>query len=130
MATYQLGDGDDLVTLIVDINTVGLAASRAIVIQVSPTSLGVAVANSVNASGDISRKNIGDRNNLKNKRLSILTKIDLWGDRQQREDQFNSITATYAVNGGIQGLTVFQTPQRSVDSDFRSVLLHQAVDFN
>ncbi|MCZ4222168.1 hypothetical protein [Pedobacter rhodius] len=129
MGTYKTGDGQTEISLSVDINTLGLAASRAIVLLISDPSSAKAVAHSENATGDIAKKIIGTSNGLQNRRLSILTKVDLLdSDLEQRKAQYNNITANYVLSGGTDGSVTFNTPLKSVDAKYKTALIHQPID--
>jgi hypothetical protein len=129
MDTYQVGNGAQEIKLAVDINTLGLAASRAIVLDLSSPAPGVTVGVSSNATGDILERGIGAADSLKNKRLSILTKIDLiGGDPTANRAESERLTGAYILNHGAQGIKVFDTPQKTVADDFSSVVLFQIID--
>src|SRR4051812_34529729 len=101
MNSYQVGSGTNNIILAADINTVGLAASRAIVLVVSGNDPGTPVAHSVDATGDIQTQSIGQPATLKGQRLSVFTKIDLLGpDAATRQQEAQNLGATYTLSGG------------------------------
>lgn len=111
MEQYNIGTSTNQIKLHADINTIGLAASRAIVLLVSGTGSGTAVAHSVNATGDIPRQNIGGGQALKGLRLSVFTKISLTGvDQSTREIEAKQVTASYTLDGGDDGVQTYNTP--------------------
>jgi hypothetical protein len=129
MHTYNLGSGVQPIQLMVDISTLGLAASRAILVEVNSSMPGVSVAHSNDATGDIPATGIGAPVNLKNKRLSIFTKVDIIGDElETRKKEFEGITARYTLSNGPDGEVVFSDPQKTIDQNYFSALIHQHID--
>jgi hypothetical protein len=80
MVSYLVGNGTQQIKMAVDIDTFGLAASRAVVFDIATQDPSNKVGCSTNATGDISQTQIGQTVSMQNKRLSIITKIDLIGD--------------------------------------------------
>ncbi len=111
-----------------DIDTIGLAASRAIIIDINSPGPGSPVAHSENATGDIAQKEIGNADAVKNKRLSILTKIDLIGDLEARKTESKRLTGKYTLSGGEDGLKEFNDPIKTVHDNFSTVFLHKPID--
>ena len=128
MDTYQVGNGTQQINLAVDINTLGLAASRAIVLDLSSPAPALTVGVSSNATGDIQEKEIGTGDSLKNMRLSILTKIDLIGDQESNRTESERLTGIYSLNSGAEGFKMFDKPEKTVAADFSSVVLFQIID--
>lgn len=112
--TYNIGSITNQISLEADIDTVGLAASRAIVLDVNGTDRGTAVAHSVDATGAIAEQNIGDKSTLKGLRLSVFTKITLTGDDATgRATEADAIGGTYKLNGGDDGAKTFTNPTKT-----------------
>jgi hypothetical protein len=128
MSTYDVGKGSQQIRLAVDIDTIGLAASRAIIVDLNSADPAKPVAHSENATGDIAQKQIGTAKGLKNKRLSILTKIDLIGDPGDLKKECERITGKYILDDGKEGHVVFNDPQKVVADDFSTVILFKQID--
>lgn len=128
MSSYHVGHGQQQVKLAADIDTFGLAASRAITLDLHSPDPSVTVAHSFNATGDIPRKEIGTPLTLTGKRLSILTKIDLIGSLEERKAESKRITARYFLDDGADGYKVFDDPEKTVAQDFSSVVLFKVID--
>jgi hypothetical protein len=106
--TYNIGNSTSQITLEADINTVGLAATRAFVLDVAGTDPGTAVAHSNDASGNLPPQPIGDFNLLKGKRLTVFTKISLTGsDATTRATEAQSVSGIYILSGGDDGTQTF-----------------------
>ena len=128
MDKYKAGNGTKHVKLTVDINTLGLAASRAIVIDLNSPAPGKSVAQSIDATGDIPKKAIGSAKSLQGKRLSVLTKIDLLGSDDERKKESERITAKYILDDGADGHVEFDKPTKTVHNNFTTVFLHKPID--
>ena len=129
MSTYQVGDGPTQIKLAVDLDTVGLAASRALVLDLNSSDPSITVGKSLDATGDIPRKDIGTAASLKNKRLSILTKIDLIaGSTADKKRESERLTMKYILEDGSQGHAAFTDPDKIVADDFSTVILFKEVD--
>jgi hypothetical protein len=129
MDTYKVGNTLDQIKLEVDISTFGLAASRAILVDLNSPAPGISVASSQDATGDIGKTEIGKAKNIKNRRLSIFTKIDLLGDDvAARKLESENLTGKYTLDGGPNGSEVFGTPIKTVDDEFLTVFLHKPID--
>ena len=126
--SYDVGKDPNRISLMVDIDTIGLAASRATVIDLASTDPATSVAHSVNATGDIAEQEIGTAKTLKNKRLSILSKIDLIGDKDENEKESKRIAVKYYLNGGKDGYLYFDDPVKVVADDFSTVFLLMQID--
>ncbi|PTR00909.1 hypothetical protein C8P68_101138 [Mucilaginibacter yixingensis] len=73
---YKIGNSHNSINLQADIHTVGAAASKASITSLDDDSdAGVAVARSVDATGDIESQPIGDYRSLKGKLLNVWTEI-------------------------------------------------------
>ena len=129
MSTYKVGKGTKQITLAADIDTFGLAASRAIVLDIKTNDPEVKVGHSVDATGDISRTDIGTCEVLKGKRLSIMTKIDLVGDKASRKKEAERLGAKYILDEGAEGLQVFTDPDKEISDDGTTVILYKEIDF-
>jgi hypothetical protein len=106
--TYNIGDSVGQITLEADISTVGLAASRAFVLDVLSNDPGTAVAHSNDATGNIASQSIGDFNLMKRKRLTVFTKISLTGaDATTRAKEAASVSGIYILSGGDDGMQTY-----------------------
>jgi hypothetical protein len=122
--TYEIGNCDSEISLSADIDTIGLAASRANVIKDGGAT---AVAESVDASGDIPTKNIGNCKSLKGSRLQVFTKISLTGsDAAQRAEEANRLSGTYTLDGGDGGQQTY--PHSTKDYVDPNVFLQFLID--
>src|SRR5687768_5201823 len=118
MDTYQTGTGTQDINLTVDITTIGFAATRAITIDLSSDAPGIPVGNSGDASGDINDKPIGSASSLAGRRLSVLTRIDLFGSLEERKAEFERIVANYKLENGEEGDKVFDDPIKTAHNSF------------
>jgi hypothetical protein len=128
MDSYKAGSGPQQIVLTVDIDTFGLAATRAVVVDMQSTDPGNTVAVSDNATGDIPPAPIGSADSLKGKRLSVFTKIDLLGDEASRKKEIKRLSGTYILDNGIDGHKVFGKPEKIVTDDLFTVFLHKKID--
>lgn len=132
MDSYKIGDDSLTIKLSADIIVVaGLAASRAIVLDVEGTEPGIPVAHSKDATGDIKPANsINEADPLNGKRLSIFTKIDLLGSsKEERQKEFDRINAIYTLSGGDDGDKDFDSPDKfEQDDDFFVAFLNKNID--
>ena len=128
MSTYRVGSGTSQITLEVDINTFGLAASRAIVLNILSQDPETTVGHSLNATGDIPLKDIGTRDFLVGKRLSIMTKIDLLGDLPERKKEAERLSAKYTLDQGPNGPLSVSDPMKVISKDFKTVILYREFD--
>jgi hypothetical protein len=129
MHTYTLGTGTEPIRLSVDISTLALAASRVLLVDLNSTSPGVSLALSADASGDILLTDIGLPETLRNKRLSIFTKVDITGsDPVERKKEFDGIQATCVISNGAGGEVTFSDPQKTVDDNYLSAMVIQLID--
>jgi hypothetical protein len=108
---YSIGTSRNGVSLEADINTIGVATSRAVTIQLTNAYYATEVACSTDATGEIPKQIIGDYSLLKGNYLSVLTKISLAGnDAAARAAEAMSIKATYILEGGEAGTQVYNNP--------------------
>lgn len=128
METYQVGTGNQQVKLAVDIDTFGLAASRAIIFDPNSTEPSINVGTSANASGDISQTQIGLAASLQKKRLSVLTKIEIIGDVEFKRKECQRLSGKYILDDGSEGHKVFNNPEKTVADDFSGVVLTILID--
>jgi len=125
--TYNIGTGTGQITLEVDISTVGLAATQAIVIKVSGDDDGTKVASSDDATGNIPSQPIGDFDLLKGKRLTVFTKISLTdSDPVARANQAAATSGIYILDGGDGGTQTYTNTTR--DYKDPNVFLNCLVD--
>ncbi|MGB4846188.1 MAG: hypothetical protein WBP16_17095 [Ferruginibacter sp.] len=126
--SYDVGKDSSRIALMADIDTIGLAASRATVLDLSSTDPSESVAHSVDATGDIAEQEIGTGKTLKKKQLTILTKIDLIGDKEAKKKESERISAKYYLDGGKDGYLYFDDPIKVVADDFSTVFLLMEID--
>ena len=129
MNTYNAGTGPQQISLAVDIDTIGLAASRAIVVDVI-AGTGAAVAHSVDATGDIALVAIGSASSLQGKRLTVFTRIDLLGpDINERKKEFNRLSGSYSLSGGQAGNQNYKSVDKTaIDNTYVTIFLNQNID--
>jgi hypothetical protein len=129
MQTYTVGSGTASIQLKVDISTLGLAASRAIVVDLHSSAPGVSVAHSNDATGDIQDTSIGLPENLKVRRLSIYTKVDITGNNLElRKKEYEEISASYVLSNGEDGLVIYKEPHKNVDENYQVAMVIQHID--
>ena len=129
MATYQVGNGTQQIKMAVDIDTFGLAASRAVVFDTATNDPTHKVGCSTNATGDIPQTQIGQAISLQKKQLSVLTKIDLIGDASFKQKESVRLGGIYILDDGLDGHKEFDNPEKTVADDFSSVILSMFIDF-
>jgi len=111
--TYNIGNSAGQITMEADISTVGLAATQAIVLDVSGDDDGTRVASSTDATGNIPTQPIGDFNLLKGKRLTVFTKISLTdSDPAARAIQAAQVSGIYILDGGDGGAQTYTNTTR------------------
>lgn len=109
--TYNIGSSTGPINLQADINTIGLAASRASILDLSNANPGMAVAHSADATGSIPNQTIGNGDSLKGMRLTVFTKITLTGsDAATRATQVGQIDSSYTLDGGDDGEKTYSDP--------------------
>ena len=129
MDTYSIGTGDHQVQLSVDVSTTGLAASQVIVVEIYSDANGIQVAKSTDATGKIASAEVGTPDFLKNKRLSVFTKIDLTGnDPVARKQESEKVSAEYTLYNGENGAKTFSSFDKKVIGDYESVMLIKHID--
>ena len=128
MNTYHVGDSNGQITIAADIDTFGLAASRAIVLDLQIEESATTVGTSVDATGDISARDIGSAFLLAGKRLSVVTKIDLLGSEQDRQREAERLNGRYMIDNGADGLRIFIDPEKVFSDDGKTVILFFVID--
>src|ERR1044071_522692 len=111
MDTYIVGNTSQQVKLALDVDTIGMAASRAFVDNGPNNDLN-GVAQSENATGDITQKKIGAANELQNHLLVIITKIGLFGTLSERKKEFDKLTSKCLLSDGEEGFKEFDKPEK------------------
>ena len=120
---YKIEPTDSLITCSVEISNVnGYSASRIIVLDLSGNSLMETIALSHDLSGNINRVNVGRSLELKNKRVSFLTNVELF-DSEDVESTKKKIFARYSFDGGLEGNKTFNSPIRSTGKTSVSFLM-------
>ena len=128
MSTYQVGNAPTQIKLAVDLDTVGLAASRAIVIDLNSNDPSITVGKSINATGDIPRRDIGTASSLQGRRLTIISKIDLIGSAAFIRKEAQRLSAKYILEDGVKGTVAFTDPDKTISDDSSSVVLFIQID--
>jgi hypothetical protein len=129
METYPVGNGAIQISMSADISTISLAASRALVVDLNSSDPGKPVGHSADATGDISKTGIGTAAALRGLRLSIFTRIDVLGSSlEERKKEYDRATGYYSLSGGTNGDTNFNTPDKSANADYSTMILHQLID--
>ena len=128
MTTYQVGNGTQQIKMAVDIDTFGLAASRAVVFDTATQDPSLKVGCSANATGDIPQVQIGQAISLGNMQLFVITKIDLIGDESFKQKESVRLGGKYILDDGLDGHMVFDNPEKTVSADFSSVILSMYID--
>ncbi|SEW24378.1 hypothetical protein [Chitinophaga arvensicola] len=128
MDSYQVGAGLDLVKFACDVNTFGLARSRALVTDEGRTTIYWTEV-STDASGDITRAPITDATTLPGKQLLVLTEISLaiFTDQNQRKTESERLTALYYLEGGPLGFTKFFPDQVVPNEDYTKVIVTKQI---
>ena len=128
MDSYKVGSGNQHIRLTADIDTLQFASTRAIVVDMSSDEPGVPVAESGDASGDIINEPIKSASFLAGKRLSILTRVDLFGTLEERKAAYKALTATYTLEKGTDGKKDFIKPTKTAHQNFARAFLHKKID--
>ena len=111
---YNIGTSQNPINLTANIISIGLAASRASVIDVSGSNPGIPVAHSNDATGNIPQQSIGDSDFLKGKRLMVFTKISLTGnDDAARAAEAAAINGIYTLSGGDDDVKTYNSPDNT-----------------
>ena len=132
MDTYKAGSEFAQIMLSANINTIGLAGSRATLFVPGSGYPSIAVAHSVDATGDIPVSPIGISNTLTGKRISIMSKIDLSiiGDLEARQKEFNHLSVSYFLEGGSELSKEFSadTDDLTHAENYMTALIYKAID--
>jgi hypothetical protein len=132
MDKYRIGEGPQDIYLEVDVTTIGMATTRAVVYdpdnedEVMPLKCA-----SKDATGDIPSTPIGAASALSGKNLSIMTTIGLTavGNKQKREREYKRIKASYVLSHGSDGLKTFYIEDefKVPSDDFKNVVLFKKI---
>lgn len=123
-----MGTSQTPVFLTADIRTLGLAASRAILLHPELDIPPVTVAHSVDATGDIARTSIGFAKGVSGMRLSILTHINLIDSGVGLDQQVSGTSAVYLLEGQQSGRQPYSDPLIVVSADKRQISIHQTIN--
>ena len=124
MSTYQTGTTAPNITLDTDVDTIGAAATRASKRPTGGSGGGTAVAHSVDATGDVTNAHLGGASSLTGNTLTIATLINLFGNQEEREKEFERLSAIYSLSGGDEGDKDFTEPDLKLHSpDFTRATL-------
>lgn len=124
MESYKTGNGPQDIFIQIDITTIGISASRAVVGKPGSGVLPVEVATSNEVSGDIKQTTIGKAVDLAGKLFNAITKVDLSaiGDKKARELESKRINSVVTFDNGIDGNKVFKNAdKRVISTDFKTV---------
>lgn len=129
MSSYKTGTTSPNISLGVDIDTIGIAATRASKRLTGSADSGVAVAHSENATGDITNSDIGDAMSLSGSTLTVATFINLFGNQEERKAEFDKLSAIYSFSGGDDGAVEFSPPDLKLhNNDYTRVTLIINID--
>lgn len=130
MKNYSVGNGAQQITLDVNITTIGLAATRAVV-GIPGSGTPTPVAHSSNATGDIPSTSIGLPADLQGKTLSVMTKVDLSiiQDANDRQKEFERITSAVTLNNGADGNKTFPPDIKQNSDDYATAIISTMVKF-
>src|SRR5689334_12764666 len=92
MSSYKTGTTAPDISLNVDVDTIGTAATRVSKRPTGSSGGGIAVAHSVDATGDVTNAHLGGAASLSGNTLTIATSINLFGDEDEREKEFERIS--------------------------------------
>lgn len=124
MSSYQTGTTSQDISLDVDIDTIGTAATRASKRLSGTSGGGIAVAHSVDATGDITNAHLGGAISLSGNTLTIATSASLFGDKEERKIEFERLSAIYILSGGDEGTKEFSQPDLKLhNADFTKATL-------
>jgi hypothetical protein len=124
MSTYKAGTTSLNILLSVNVVTIGIAATRVSKRQTGSASGGIAVAHSVDASGDIINTPLGSAVSLNGNTLTIATLVNLFGDLDDRQREFQQLSVDYSLSGGDDGNVPFPAPDLKLHSaDYSRVTL-------
>ena len=128
MSTYKSGTTMPNILLNVDVNTIGVAATRASKRLTGASGGGISVAHSVDATGDIKNSDIGAAASLSGNSLIIATLINLLGDKTERKTEFAGLSATYSLSGGDEGVKNFADADLKLhNADYTRVTLVKSI---
>ena len=129
MKTYLVGNSSQMIVLKVDVSSLGLSATRAILVDLYSGAGGVSVAQSADATGDIANARIGAPASIINKRLSVFTRIDFSGnDKETRKQQFEQSKILVSLENGAEGLKEFNDADRTINDQCTSGFLTLHID--
>jgi hypothetical protein len=124
MSSYKAGTTAPDISMNVNIDTVGTAATRVSKRPTGSSGGGIAVAHSVDATGDVTNAHLGGAASLSGNTLTIATSINLFGDQDEREKEFERVSATYSLSGGDDNDKDFSPPDLKLhNSDFTRATL-------
>jgi|GEM_PF-1926151 len=128
MDTYSVGAGTALIKFACDVNTFGLARSRALVTDEARTTIYWTDV-STDASGDITKIPMTDATTLTGKLLLVLTEISLaiFTDPNERKTEAERLTALYYLEGGPSGLMKFFPDQIVPNDDYTKVIVTKQI---
>lgn len=130
MDSFNVGNGDSEIFFSTTISTVGLARTRGVVFNPETTEI-ITTRLSDDASGGISNSPIGAAGILQNKRLSVLTEInlELLTDYKERENEFKKIEALYFLKKGKEAEREFNSiDNKEASDDFKTVAILKEID--
>src|SRR5215813_13254466 len=128
MDSYKTGKTAPNISLDIDVDTLGTAATRVTKRPAGAPTGGIAVAHSVDATGDVTNAHLGGAASLTGNTLIMATLINLFGDDDERQAEFNRLSATYSLSGGDEGDKEFPAPDLKVhNSDFTRVSLIKSI---
>lgn len=117
--TYNIGGSINQITLQADIISIGVAGTRASILDLASANPGIAVAHSTDATGNISKQSIGNYTTLKGKQLTVFTQIALLGsDAPTRVAEAPTCAGTYTISGGDNGVQTFNDPTNTYIDPF------------
>lgn len=127
METYITGTIAPNITLDVDVDTFGAAASRAHKKPTDGSGMSTAVAHSVDATGDIANAHLGGAASLSDNTLTIVTFINLGGDDVEREEEFERLSVVYFLSGGDEGDKDFSSDFKLHNADFTRITVVKSI---
>ena len=132
MDDYTTGNGPQQIDLTVDVDTIGMAATRAHVAKTGPGNPQTPVAQSNDVTGDIAKKDIGSAANLQGQSLYVSTLIDLRTilNQPDREREFARLSSTYILDNGTDGHQVYAPDDKVKNADCTTIILFKQVNLN
>lgn len=129
MKTYLVGNSSQLIILKVNVSSLGLSATRAILVDLNSAATGVSVGQSADGSGDIAGVQIGAPASIINKRLSVFTRIDFSGsDKETRRQQYEQSRILVSLENGSEGFKEFNDCDRTANDEFITGFLTLHID--